>query len=300
MKSLLLATLMLSSCMALSAREYLYDVGPFDQLSVLGNINVIYKSVPDSVGKALYDSNTDFSSALEISNNNGKLQIKEISEHNLGNLPTLHVYSAYLSNVKNEGKGTSEIFLSNPTPTFSARLVGNGRIICDGVNSTNVKATLATGNGSVIVRGKCTEAKYELMGTGLIQADGLTAKSVKCTSIGTGSIGCNATETLDVRGIGTTKIYYLGEPKIKKTGGASLHPIVSEETAQPDLVDGMEPDDRFEEVTEVVADPSETIVETQVSETSTGSKAIIEETVVTVSSTENSEGTETTEEVLPD
>ena len=62
----------------------------------------------------------------------------------------------------------------------------------------------------------------------MIQADGLEAQSVKCSVLGTGSIGCWAVDNLDVRGIGTTKIYYRGEPKVKKVGGARLLPIYEE------------------------------------------------------------------------
>jgi hypothetical protein len=222
------AILMALVAIAAQGREITYEVGPFDKLSQMGDVNVVYRSVPDSVGIVRYESDTDFSDALEISNNKGKLTIKELSGHGLGQVPTIHVYSDYISQVRSEGNSTVIAELSASTPTLSVRLVGNGRIVCENVSSPEVKASISTGNGDIVLRGKCTQASFDLAGTGVIQADGLEAQSVKCTVLGTGSIGCWAVDNLDVRGIGTTKIYYRGEPKVKKVGGARLSPIYEE------------------------------------------------------------------------
>ncbi len=59
-----------------------------------------------------------------------------------------------------------------------------------------------------------------MVGTGLIEAEGLEAMAVKCSILGTGDITCWPVKKLDVRGIGTTKIQYKGNPEIKKVEGA--------------------------------------------------------------------------------
>lgn len=239
--------LMLSLCVSVllcaSAREMVYHVGPFDKLSQMGDIDIVYKNVPDSAGMAVYHSDTDFSEAIEITNNKGKLSVKEIPNHDLGKIPVLHVYSEYLSQVKSEGNSTVEARLSTTTPVFSVNLVGNGRIICEGVKAPRVSASITTGNGTVALRGKCQEASFKLTGSGVIQADGLVADDVKCTVLGTGSIGCDAVKSLDVRGVGTTKIYYKGDPSIKKVGGAKISPLqeVSVEELQPRSYEDDEP-----------------------------------------------------------
>lgn len=232
---------------AVQAREITYEVGPFDKLSQMGDVNVVYRSVPDSVGIVKYESDTDFGDALEISNNKGKLTIKELSGHGLGQVPTLHVYSDYISQVRSEGNSTVIAELSASTPTLSVRLVGNGRIVCENVSSAEVKASISTGNGDIVLRGKCTQASFELAGTGVIQADGLEAQSVKCSVLGTGSIGCWAVDNLDVRGIGTTKIYYRGEPKVKKVGGARLLPIYEEPQSEDPVSEADEEEEEDEE-----------------------------------------------------
>lgn len=242
------------------ARVTVYNVGQFDRLSQSGNINIIYRSVPDSTGLAVYDSDIDFSDAIEITNTKGKLAIKEVPGHELGEVPPLRVYSDYLSQIKSEGNAVVEAYISTGTPTLSLSLVGNGRIICDGINSTDVNAAIITGNGTIVARGKCNAANFKLTGTGLIQADGLESQSVHCTTIGTGSIGCWPIKNLDVRGVGTTKVYYRGEPKIKKVGGAKIMPMTT--------LDNQEDSDESEEVTdddtptEVSIQPDDTLSET--------------------------------------
>ena len=270
----------------LAAREFLYKVGPFDRLQQLGDINVVYRSVPDSTGMARYVSETDFSDAIEITNSKGHLSIKEVAEHGLGEVPTIYVYSDYLSQVRNEGNSTVEAFLSASTPTFSARLIGNGRIICEGINAPEVSAAINTGNGNLVLRGKCDVAKFSLTGSGVIQADELDAQEVKCIVLGTGSIGCRADRTLDVRGVGTTKIYYRGNPTVKKVGGAQLSKI--EECPDSDSTE------------EPAAQPQEPAsVETVTEEKTTAPGSEETETVVTVTEEEKTTTTVTEEEETP-
>ncbi|MDE5645853.1 MAG: hypothetical protein K2I45_09485, partial [Muribaculaceae bacterium] len=61
-------------------------------------------------------------------------------------------------------------------------------------------------------------------------------------ALGTGSIGCWPERALDVRGIGTTKIYYRGDPRIKKVGGARLWQIKAADITDSAVPDSDEPD----------------------------------------------------------
>lgn len=216
-----------------AAREFIYNVGPFDQLQQRGDIDVVYRCNPDSTGIAVYASEADYSAALHISNNNGRLMIKELPDHGLGRVPTLYVYSDFLQQVKSEGNATLDIHLEAATPVLGVSLTGNGRVICDSIAAPKVTASITTGNGTIVLRGHCTEARFNLTGSGLIQADGLQARTVRCNVLGTGSIGCAPEESLDVRGIGTTKIYYSGSPAIKKVGGARLAQMKPAPAARP-------------------------------------------------------------------
>lgn len=242
----LLATLPIICAAALPAAAdiYEYEPGAFDKLTVRADVNVVYRNVPDSTGFIRYESDRDFSQKLDVSCSKGKLTVAErMTDEDYGPLPTLYMYSDYLVQVSYEGSKTLDIDMKSATPTFSTKLVGNGRIVCNGINSSEFSANIVTGNGTIVARGKCTKAKFTLTGTGIIQADQLSANNVVCTAFGTGSIGCRAIETLDVRGVGSTKIYYFGNPTIKKLGGAHLEHMddapdepMSERTASPEGV----------------------------------------------------------------
>lgn len=250
MKRLILAVCCLMAALAwASAREFVYNVGPFDHLQQRGDIDIVYRCNPDSTGIAVYVSESDYSPALHVSNDDGYLMVKEMPDHGLGKVPVLYVYSDFLQQVKSEGNATIDVRLGAATPTFSASLTGNGRVICDSISSPKVNATINTGNGTVVLRGRCTEAKFNLTGSGLIQADGLDAETVRCTVLGTGSIGCAPASRLDVRGMGSTKIYYRGDPQIKKVGGARLMQMKSLPAEVPVQADD-EPTEVSEEETD--------------------------------------------------
>lgn len=230
MKSFLIKSLLTIAAGAVAgasmqARTVTYNVGPFDQLSQFGNLNVVYTCNPDSLGLATYDSDEDFSAAIEVSNTKGRLQIKEVPGQQLGEVPTIRVYSNSINSIKSEGNGEVTATLGPVVPTLSVSLVGNGRIICRNAEATEVNATITTGNGTIVIDGKCTDANFKLAGKGTIQADGLVANNAKCTAAGTGTIGLNALNSLDVRGLGSIKVYYMGNPTIKKFGNSKLIPI---------------------------------------------------------------------------
>lgn len=214
--------------------EYIFEVGAFHKLRVLDNVNVVYRCVPDSAGFAAYRGEEDFRDAFIFTNNNGTLRVQVTTEDiNKPGLPTIYLYSDYLTEAENSSIFTLTIENPAPCAEFKVRQEGNGTIIADGINATKVTAALATGMGNVIVAGTCTNAELKMVGTGVIQADRLKARSVKCTIIGSGSIGCWAEEKLSVKGIGSTKIYYKGNPEVKKTGGGKLYPVAAATTSSP-------------------------------------------------------------------
>ena len=221
-----LAIAVFSVLSASAQQEYKVNVGQFDKIQLSDNINVVYSCVPDSSGYAAYTSERNMADAYIFTNKKGTLKISVSEEYtDKDNLPTVRVYSDFITGVENSSKSLLHVDLGFSTPTFSIKLVGNGKIVVNNVRSNELSATIATGNGTIAVNGKCDKASFKMVGTGVIQADGLEATSVKCTNMGTGTIGCWATKTLDVRGIGSTKVYYKGNPEIKKVGGGKVFPL---------------------------------------------------------------------------
>lgn len=213
--------------------RYSVNVGQFDKIQISDKINVIYTNVPDSTGMAAYTSDRDMADAFIFTNKKGtlKISISEEYKEKKEALPVVNLYSDFLLGVENSAECVLRADLSVQSPTFSARLVGNGKIIATNLRANEISATLATGNGTIALEGKCSKASYKMVGAGLIQADAMEAEVVKCIIAGTGSIGCWAEKNLDVRGIGSTKIYYKGQPEIKKVGGGKIFPLTAADSA---------------------------------------------------------------------
>lgn len=211
------------SSQAQIVEKYKVEVGQFDKLKVTDNVNVVYRCLPDSSGYVQYEGGKEFADAFIITPKNGTLRI-QVSTEDVGNpnLPTLYVYSDFLTSVENSS--SFSVIVENPAPCaeFSAKEVGNGSVTVENLKANVVKAMLATGNGTVNISGRCQEAQLKMVGTGVISADRLEADDVKCKILGSGSIGCWPLEKMTVKGIGSTKIYYKGDPVVKKSGGGKL------------------------------------------------------------------------------
>lgn len=231
-----------------SIEKYVLRIGQFDRLKVTDNVNVVYRCNPDSTGLAAYHAAPSFADAFIFTLNKSTLRV-QVSTEDVGQpgLPTLYLYSDFLSYVENTSDFTVKIETLAPCPEFKAVEMGNGTVTVDNVRANKVIAVLNTGNGTVNISGECREAELRMVGTGLIQADLLKADVVKCGILGSGSIGCWPIETLNVKGIGSTKIYYKGEPTIKKTGGGKLFAIPQEQIGTGEITNGTADDEDNEE-----------------------------------------------------
>lgn len=204
---------------------YTVTVGEFCKLKVTNDIDVRYVCNPDSAGYAVFTGEDRFADAFIFTNKGGTLKISSNTDysHLSDYLPEVTVYSTYLISAENSSKNTLEVIGVPPAPEISFKQVGNGAIIADDIKATKVKAKIATGNGSVSLSGECDEASFDMVGTGRINADMLEAVNVNCTVFGTGSIGCWPIDTLKVKGLASTTVYYKGNPsEIKKTGAAKI------------------------------------------------------------------------------
>ncbi len=223
MKSRLFATAILALMALLSffvsAEElYRYDlnVGEFDELKVVDHLNVNYVCKPDSAGRAVFNASRRTASMMMFENKGGKLSVQLSTEGaEVNDLPTVTLYSSFLTKAENSGDSTLRVLSMAPLPKLSVKLIGNGRLIVKNIQATKADVSFLTGNGTIVVSGQCQEAAIKFTGTGLIQADELQAKTISLKSMGTGSIGCWATEKLNVYGMGSSKIYYKGSPSIK-------------------------------------------------------------------------------------
>ena len=196
--------------------KYELKVGEFNELKVVDGINVDYKCNNDSAGLAVFTSLPEKASAFIFNNKKGKLSM-QISTESVGmkDMPTVTVYSKYLTKVENSGDSTVRVPSVAKGPKFAATLMGNGRLAIRNIEMVEVNGKIATGNGTLVLDGSCEKANYTFMGTGVIQADGMKAELVSVKASGTGSIGVWAVSKLSIMGAGSTKVYYKGNPEIK-------------------------------------------------------------------------------------
>lgn len=228
----LLAAFALLAAMAASAQAtdtYTIDLGQFSKVRVTDNARVVYRNNPDSTGCAQYRGAKEFADAFILSVKQGQLRV-QVSTEDVGNpdLPILYIYSDFLSSMESSSDLPVIVESCAPCAEMALTLVGNGTLTAENVRANVTKAYLKTGNGTINVSGRTREAVFRMLGTGLISADRLEAEKVTCSILGSGSIGCWPLESLQVKGIGSTKIYYKGNPSIKKSGGGKLFPLPEE------------------------------------------------------------------------
>lgn len=213
---------------SMSAHKYDINVGDFTELRLQDAINVDYVCSADSAGHAVFECAPEIASAFVFTPKGSRLSIQLTTSEVRQDipLPTIRVYSRFLTNASNTSDSTLRILSVSDTPRFDAVQEGNGRLIVRSVSANDVRLTLRLGHGQLIASGECTKAKIHFTGTGLIQADGLTAEEVSINCSGTGSIGVNPVKNLSVFGAGSTTVYYLGDPVIRnRTIGVKIQPI---------------------------------------------------------------------------
>ncbi len=212
-----LASLMALAATAEDAHDYDLKVNDFSEIKIIDDINVVYRCLPDSAGHATFRALPDQVASFIFQPNGSSLELRLAPEalSKADGLPTVTIYSTYLTRAENDGLGRLLIDNVAPGPKLQLVVVGNGRITAKGIDHSAVDASIRTGKGEIILSGRADQAKLSSLGTGNIQADALEARQAKCRITGTGSIGVNAKEALSVSGIGTGTVYYLGQPEIK-------------------------------------------------------------------------------------
>ena len=216
------------SAVANDIKTYEINVGEFTELKVTDGIRVDYRMSEDSCGYAVFNATPQMASVIMASLNKNCLTLQLSSDgKSKTDIPHITVYSRFLQKVENEGDSLVKVINPVPVPVFRAKLVGNGQISVHGVSTNALDVSLTTGNGTLLLNGVTTQAKYNLLGSGSIQCADLKANDVKCKMMGTGYVECWAVERLSVLGAGSGKVYYQGHPAELKNNsiGVKVLPI---------------------------------------------------------------------------
>lgn len=206
-----------SPLLAQEVHHYELKVGDFNRLVVDDGINVEYNCSEDSTGLAVYETSRAVADQLIFDfSKKGRLMIQK-QFHGEGELtkglPVVKVYSNFLSQVQNNGDSTVIVMSVAACPEFKASVIGNGRLVIKDIHANKFDGAIKTGNGQLVVSGKCDQASFSNTGVGSIQADNLEANEVSCRFFGTGTTGVWAKERLTIKGMFPGKLYYKGNPE---------------------------------------------------------------------------------------
>lgn len=198
------------------------DMGFFNRIKLHTDINIMCKASADSIGWITYEGIEDGNDDVVAVVNNKAMTIykKEAAEE----LPdTVYVFYPELRSVENAYEATLAIDSLHTENKFKAVLQGNGKITIGYLQAKEAELAVVTGNGVITVdRGNCHKVKARIVGTGQINMSGLISEETSLRCLGTGAIDCPQTNVVRVKGLGATRIYYTGNPKIKRRGNARI------------------------------------------------------------------------------
>lgn len=197
-----------------NVEDYKMQVPDFSVLKVNDNINVEYRCSADSAGYVFFECPSEQASMLLFTSHKSALTVQLDDAFTGDVVPTVRVYSSVLDKVENSGDSTVRIVSAAPVTSFKATVIGNGTVIIDSIEATNVVLSINTGKGHIAVeRGTTFKLSLNKMGKGTIEAGGLKASEVKVKMLGPGDIDCNVSETLSIFGGGSGTVYYSGNPR---------------------------------------------------------------------------------------
>ncbi|MCI6856745.1 MAG: DUF2807 domain-containing protein, partial [Bacteroidales bacterium] len=134
---------------AANAETFRIPVGEFSELVVNDDIDVVYSANPDSLGLVVFNIPNEYAHFILTDCNKGRLKI-EVSSDAVGiKMPTVYVYSSFISRVENNKNGKITVADVKPTAKFTAELQGNGSISLNGIEATTVDLRIITGKGSI-------------------------------------------------------------------------------------------------------------------------------------------------------
>lgn len=210
------------------SRWHELKVGPFSSLTVVNDMDVTCRCVPDSAGYVRFYCPEENADAVMVEGGASKLKVMISPDfiERTERVPEVMVYTDSLNYAESSSTGRVRIERLPRVGNLKVVLMDNGSIELPGINIGKLHAAIATGRGTIAVSGRADKALYRLVGTGCIDARDVAADEVTCRVLGGGDIYCQPVKQLVLKGLGTTRVHYKGTPgKIKKSGLGKLMPM---------------------------------------------------------------------------
>lgn len=197
-------------------KPYILNVGDFGELQVGDGINVIYVCSSDSAGYVTFDTTADKAPMILFSNDKNTLKVQlQTDGQMIKSLPTVTVRSKFLLKAENSGDSTLTVISPAAGAELKLRVIGNGTLVAKGIHATTVEGKIDTGRGHMVLQGVAQWIKLRTVGTGSIEAGDLKADNGSFLIGGTGSVDCYVTGELNIKGLGSGKVYCKGSPSVK-------------------------------------------------------------------------------------
>jgi hypothetical protein len=237
-KALIICLLAVVFSTLAKAQEAYYhlDVKDFVELQVIDPINVVHICNADSAGIVTFSADKKMASRIIFSNTKNKLKIEyDGDDVKYVTIPTITVYSSFISKVENASDSTVTVMSPTPGSSLKLRVIGNGTIVANNIHATEVNGKLDTGHGHLVLSGAAQSVKLNNTGTGTIDATGLKAEVGKCSMLGTGPINCAVARELTIVGLGRGRVTCEGSPKVKnRTIGVKVTTSADAQSADQD------------------------------------------------------------------
>lgn len=214
----------------------------FNKIKLMGDIGVVCEI--DSLSSCTInysDSSYNWSdiSFLTIDDNTLTIQLLEDYRIEQQKLKPLIVRTSTLNSIENAYDSTIVVKGKISGSSLDIKQSGNGQIIIDSISVPKLDAAIITGKGLIditnvqtqdlscriigtgsisIKNGNAMMLKCNTVGTGKLNLSGLVSEKVRISYSGGGYIDCNVIKELTTYGLGTTKIRYIGSPKINRRG----------------------------------------------------------------------------------
>jgi len=187
----------------------------YDKLSVTGPYQV--KIVSGNSHEVKITADENLMQAIDIYVKAGRLVVRTHPDFDIKKYSRLdiEVPAEYLSNIKLTGSGEiygSFIFDWN---NLKLNITGSGNIDFE-TNMKHISASV-TGSGEIELQGKTDDLKINITGSGSIDATNLETTDAEVHITGSGDAFVSVRQNLNIKILGTGKLYYYGEPEYLKS-----------------------------------------------------------------------------------
>ncbi len=195
------------------------DIDHFTEISLTHAFNVIYTQDKSMARKVKIRAEENMMDFVQVVSKKGKLSLSMKKALNV-DYGVVFVYcsSEELYKVRNMGRGVFEVNGILNTPKLDVEVGSNGQIKIENLQAKEVKASILSTDGDILLAGTTHKARYSIKFGGEIRADRLAAEEVSCIIFGNGSVGCSASQKLQTTFWGTGTVYYRGTPEFRSGG----------------------------------------------------------------------------------